>query len=432
MAINNRLCNYFVPKIKLGCLLTLLSFTSQANTGSPLHIRGMLDVQLQTQNNGTQSWLNDGASGLRFSNNDSALQLTQVGLDISYRLTPTLKAKTTLLAYTGDEAEITPTEVFLHYRPVPSSQWRQEWRVGMFHLPMSLENRGPLWSSPYSLNSSTINTWLGEEMRTIGAEGRWTLPGKFREKNWDLAFIASVYGYNDTAGTLLAWRGWAQHDRIAGIRSSYSIAPLPQVGPGGLFEQQKQRYEPFVETDHKPGFYLGSELALGERLARGRKLKLSYFYYNNRAKSTAVKGGQYGWRTRFQQLSAHWRMTNSVEILGQILSGDTLMGAGPTTSIEADFWAAYALISKRWGPHRATLRWDRFEVEDLDQTPRDTNDEHGHSLMLGYSYNWGKGWKASLNLTRWQSERPGRHYIPSQPSNPLNTQQLQLSLRRYF
>jgi hypothetical protein len=390
-----------------------------------------VDLQAQIQIDGGRSWFEGGGSGLRFGEDDSALQLAQAGVELSYKLSPTWQAKTVLLAYTHHSEEITASEAFLHYRPVPTSQWRNEWRFGAFHLPISLENRGPLWTSPYSLNSSAINTWIGEELRTIGAEGRWSLPGQARNVDWDLSLYGAAFGLNDTAGMMLTWRGWAQHDRFAGLSSDYPLADLPQVGEGALFEDQISRFEPFVEADDRLGFYVGGDLAIGAKLGRNRALKLSYLYYDNQAKSTALRDGQYGWRTRFHHASAHWRLAGNFEILSQAMSGDTLMGAGPTTSIEADFWSAYLLFSKRFGAHRASLRWDRFEVEDLDQTPYDNNDEHGSSATLSYSYNWGKGWKASVNLTHWESDRPIRAMIPNQ-QRFLNTEQWQFSLRRYW
>ncbi len=409
----------------------LASASSLAAKQSPLQVRGLVDLQVQIQQDGERTWLDGGGSGLRYSDGDSPLQLAQAGLEVSYKLSPTWQAKTVMLAYLDSSEEVTVSEVFLHYRPVPTSQWRSEWRIGAFHLPISLENRGPLWTSPYSLNSSVINTWIGEELRTIGAEGRWTLPGQTHNANWDLSLFGAAYGLNDTAGMMLTWRGWAQHDRFAGLNSDYPLADLPQVGEGGLFKDQVALLEPFIEADDRLGYYLGSDLAIGKKIGRNRALKLSYFYYDNQAKSTALRDGQYGWKTRFHHASAHWRLSNNVEILGQAMSGDTLMGAGPVTSIEADFWSTYVLISKRFGAHRASLRWDRFEVEDLDQTPYDNNDEHGSSATLSYSYNWGKGWKASANVTHWDSDRPIRDMIPNQQS-VVNTEQWQFSLRRYW
>ncbi len=417
----------------VGLCLCIFSVLAQADNHNEdkLHLRGMVDLQLQSQHRGSDSWLDGGALGLRYGDDDSLAQLAQAGLDVDYRLTPTLVANVTLLAYAGDESELTLSEAFLHYRPVPTSQWRQEWRAGAFHLPASLENTGPLWTSPYSLTPSTINTWIGEEMRTIGVENRWTLPGKFRQANWDLSLLGALYVYNDTAGTMLAWRGWASHDRIAGLNSDYPIADLPQIREDGLFNKQTPLFEPFVEVDNRPGFYLGSDLAWGAKSGRGRPLNLSYFYYNNQGKSTALKQGQYAWRSRFHQISAHWRLGGNVELLSQYLKGDTLMGGGPIESIEADYWSGYVMLSKRVGPHRTSLRWDRFEVEDTDLTPVDTNDEHGRSVMLNYSFNWGKGWKTSLSYTQWKSERWGRHYIPGHPV-AIDTDQWLLSLRRYW
>jgi len=79
-------------------------------------------------------------------------------------------------------------------------------RAGTMFLPTSRENVGELWSSPYMISLSALNSWIGEEIRPTGidADYRYELrPG--------ILLRAGATGFvgNDTAGTLLGWRGWS-------------------------------------------------------------------------------------------------------------------------------------------------------------------------------------------------------------------------------
>jgi len=325
MASQNKLFHH--TKIIVGPLLLLgsLILHSTAYATDKLKINGLIDIQAAAISNGHKSWIQGGPLGLRYSENDDIVQLAQGGFDLSYSITSALKGDLTVLTYTGDQAEVTVSEALVHYKPIPSSQWRQQYRLGIFHLPGALENRGTLWSSPFSVSPSVINTWLGEEARVLGAEARWTLPGQFRQANYDISLYTAVFGGNDTLGMMLTWRGWAQHDRMTGIGSRYPVANLPQLGEDSLFEKQALWYEPIVEVDNRLGYYLGGDLSLGKQFGRGRALKLSYLYYDNQADPTAIKDGQYGWKTTFHHFGAHWRLSNKTEVLAQALSGSTLL-----------------------------------------------------------------------------------------------------------
>ena len=56
---------------------------------------------------------------------------------------------------------------------IPPSQGDVSWSVktGAFFPTISLENDDLGWTSPYTLTPSAINSWIGEELRTIGSEG---------------------------------------------------------------------------------------------------------------------------------------------------------------------------------------------------------------------------------------------------------------------
>src|SRR2546430_8811925 len=43
-------------------------------------------------------------------------------------------------------------------------------RAGSFWLPTSRENIDPLWTSRYTITFSALNSWMGQEVRPIGAD----------------------------------------------------------------------------------------------------------------------------------------------------------------------------------------------------------------------------------------------------------------------
>lgn len=448
MAIKQPRHDSITLSLMLGSALWVASLPLQA--ASNPHWRGLVDVQIThtsasspdgaTAPGTRESWFNGGALGLRYGESDE-VTIGQIGTEVSYRLNPAWQFSGTGLAYYqdgNDNFEATLTEAFFSYRPVPKSSWRQSARVGWFYAPISLENRGPLWSSPYTTNPSTINTWVGEELRTFGAEWRWQQSQHHNRWGWSMSGYAAVYGFNDTTGAMLAWRGWASHNRQAGIGSDYPLAELPGLNPGGPFDEQQRQYSPFEEVDNRPGFYIGGEMS------RRRNLRVTYLYYDNQGKPSAIENGQYAWRTRFHHLGVHWHLSRSTELLSQYMTGNTNMGRSRDAEVDADFWSSYIMLSKRWGAQRLSLRWDRFEVTDEDATFRDSNGEHGRSVNLSYSIIWQRRWKLSLDATHWRSERPGRHYIPSASSDPgmptfsadqnirVRANQWQLTLRRFW
>ena len=113
----------------------------------------------------------------------------------------------------GDDNAFDLTEAYLEYRPYPAGGWRSRVKLGAFYAPISLEHRAAGWTNPYLISSSAINTWVGEELRTIGAEYSLEWLGTRSGHDFDAGFVAAIYGYNDPAGVLIASRGWALHDR---------------------------------------------------------------------------------------------------------------------------------------------------------------------------------------------------------------------------
>src|SRR5688572_28247184 len=62
---------------------------------------------------------------------------------------------------------------------------------GAFFLPTSRENIDALWETPYTITSSALNSWIGEEFRPIGVDAAYT----FR-RQWTGAI--TLFTGNDT------------------------------------------------------------------------------------------------------------------------------------------------------------------------------------------------------------------------------------------
>ena len=71
---------------------------------------------------------------------------------------------------TGDPGPQLQLEGYGRYRriEIPALEW--QFKLGAFFPPISLENQEIGWTSPWTITPSAINSWVGEEPRTIGDE----------------------------------------------------------------------------------------------------------------------------------------------------------------------------------------------------------------------------------------------------------------------
>ena len=90
-------------------------------------------------------------------------------------------------------------EAFVRWRPVSTTPVRFTLEAGAFFPPISLENTEIGWTSPWTLTPSAINAWVGEELRTIGAEATV----EWRRPTGTISAYGALYGWNDPTGILL-------------------------------------------------------------------------------------------------------------------------------------------------------------------------------------------------------------------------------------
>lgn len=275
-------------------------------------------------------------------------------------------------------------------------------KLGQFFLPASRENVEELWTSPYTLTLSALNSWIAEEIRPIGLDIAWSRTD-VREQRWSLA--ASLFGGNDTAGTLVAWRGFALHDRPTPTAEFLPLPPLAVLAT--TFAGQDERgTRPFSgDLDGRLG-YAGR--ARWDAPGRRAVVQATAFLNNG---DRALHSGQYSWRTDFRWLSTEVELPGGLRFLGEWGTGTSAMGFAPPgqrsdSVVDIGFDVLYAMLSWQHGALRTSLRYDEFVVEDRDSTPGDDNREDGSAWTLAVLGTLGERWRLGVEMLYLEARRP--------------------------
>ncbi len=313
-------------------------------------------------------------------------------------------------------------EAFVRYKPPPSGAVSFTAKLGAFFPPISFENTSLAWTSPFGLSSSAINTWVGEEFRTMGGEGKIT----YRFDGGEISALGAVFAANDPAGSLLVWRGWATSDREAGLFERFPLAPLRTIQPEGSAFEQAPWVEPIHEIDNRPGIYGAFEARLTD-IGTARLV-----VYDNLARKTAFDGDQYAWRTRFVSVGGRFELPGEIDLVAQAMTGDTAMGETPQGDaiVDVDYTSAFVLASRSWGRHRISVRAEYFETIDRDLTLDDNNDEYGNSVSLAYATYPANRQRLTVEVTRGFSKRPERAFTGF--TTKRHETQVQASYRIFF
>lgn len=387
--------------------LLLLAVTAMAAADEPVvRVGGLIDLRY-AHTDTTRSWLDGGPGKLRYGAGVSGaadlVRLSQLSLLVDAELGSVVSAHVQLnVDAEPDEAGLRSradlVEAFFAYRPDLSARVQLRFRGGAFFPPVSLEHDGPAWTSTYSITGSAANSWIGEEVRTVGAEGTLVL-------RWDqdeLRLTGAGFGSNDPTGTLLGWRGWAIHDRQTGFGDRLAYPPLPGMAPGLPFEKNARWVQPMVEIDGRVGWYAGGSLEHSGRF------ELRGLHYDNRGDQTVFDGKQYAWLTRFDAFGLRVELPRGIELVGQHLRGDTHMGRTPTgaEAVMVPFQTTYGLLSVPIRRHRLTVRYERFKTEEEDALPDlDPNDESGSAWTAAYVFEATEQQRIAVEVIRVEADR---------------------------
>ena len=348
-----------------------------------------LSVELRAvSTDATATRLTGGLGKLRYDEQHDGLRLGYVRLGYRGDVTQTLRVAVEAFAYGDHDVNaLDLTEIYADWRPVPSTAWRSRAKVGAFYPEISLENRMRGWRSPYTLSFSAVNTWVGEELRTIGAEYSLDWLGRTHGHSFDVTLNAAAFGWNDPAGTVVATRGWGLHDRQSTLFGRYANEgqPLP---PRTLF---------FDDLDKRAGYYAG--VAVNYRgLLEARAL-----HYDNRANlatEESTKINDSAWLTYFESLGLRWTPSADWTLIGQWLHGRTLVDYEVPHNAWS-FHSEFLLASWKRGAMRYSARYDRFEMQ---QTYSNFSQyiggiyfgDRGHAWTFACNRQFDEHWSAAL------------------------------------
>ena len=407
----------------LTCAVMLALPGAGASAAPDAEWRGLLDLRAVDSDAG-RSFLDSGLGKTRYDQNSPRLSIGQAVLRGDVDVLDSVSASLELNADQQHRGIVDVREAYLSWNPVPAGAWKTRVKAGFFFPPTSVEidYDSVGWVPKRTISSSAINSWIGEELRTNGIEWSARRLGRYSGAPYDVGVLAAVYTGNDSTGTLLSWRGWSISDRIAGRNDTVKLADLPVYRPpNGFLLRQWRDIHPFREIDGKLGYYVGANLNFGTRL------ELAALHYDNLADPQVVKDWQYGWRTRFDHLSAVWRPQGTWELSMQAMRGDTIMGRN---GVGLDFQSWFVLASHPLGPGTAAVRYDRFSTSEHDLIPSDPNNEVGYGVALAYDWPLAERLSLMTEALLVRSDRPARALVGEAPVQ--KERSLTVSLRWTF
>jgi hypothetical protein len=387
-----------------GLLLLFTLHVPESHAAGPHEFTAQVDVRLIAADTPLKSFTDGGLGLLLFDESRDVVRLGPVMLDYSGPLTDTIRATVTAFANgDNDKNPIDLTEAVLEWRPVPVSQWRWRARLGAFYPAVSMENRGIGWQSIYSLSPSAINTWIGEEVRTIGGELNLTAAGAGVGRPFDIGAVIGVYGWNDPMGVVIQERGWAVHDRQTAL-----FGRLPDIN--GL-PAADGSFELFREIDGRMGYYAGLEFSWLDRVVA------RVLHYDNRGDPAQFDQEEYAWLSRFDSFGVRIELPGDWTVIAQRLEGDTAIGpsADGRGSHILDFWSDFLLVSKSIGRHRASARYEQFHTATARGAGFYDSHQSGDAWTLAYRFDLTDSWQLQVEALQIDSALRHRRLQGVQP-----------------
>jgi hypothetical protein len=415
-------------RILTAAILLVLAVAAHADdTAAPSRYSYTLGIDASIISaSGHPSWVSGSAGKLRYDDESDGLTISHMFADYQLRIADTLNAIVVANIYNDDiDDSIDLTQAYIEWRPLTLSRTRYRLKVGGFYPRLSLENRGPAWTSPYTISSSAINTWIGEEIRIFGAELSVSRRLEMLGGAHTVSAFASGFRNNDPTGGLIAWKGWSLHDRQSRFGDTLPLPPLPQIQPDGFFRRQDPFFIPFQENDGDTGLYAGAEWQYQNRF------QLRAMVYDNRADPMAITNRQYAWGTKFNHVGLQATLPGEIGLIAQWLNGYTVMGPNINGAhvVDNEYQSYFTLLTRAFDRHRIALRYDDFEISEDDQVPLDENTEDGHAWTLAYRYEFSDILAIAAEWLQVHSERPAWAYNDLSVRRTENQLQLSVQLR---
>jgi hypothetical protein len=400
----------------------------QSSSGTDILSKNVITVLLDGRiavANGERSWTNGGLGktsfeGTRDGGYKPYVVPEEADLIWTPRFTNSLSANVSAAYQRDQQHPVDLLEAFVSFLPEQKGPVGFAMRAGIMWPEISLEHTtGGAWSTVNTLTPSAINAWVGEEVKVLGMEGTV----RASVGNHILAFTGSVFGFDDTAGTLLSFRGWALHDAKATVFGHFPLPPLNAF----ISALQQHETRSFVEIDHRPGFYGRVEWRPPAPFG------VALFYYDNRADPHAFKpSGQWGWRTRFWNLGVNADLGPKTRLLAQAMTGSTIMGFETNGEpwVHTLFKSAYVSVTQSLSDKAAlTGRVEAFQTHELGSQMSPQDSERGWATTVALRYNIRDnltGFAEALNV---RSRRGVREDLGLDSFQPQTVFQLGLRLR---
>ena len=380
-------------------IVAILGINSTALAGplSPDSLSGTLEIRAQSHD-GEAGWLKRGYGKTGVGDARAGLEVGVADIVWQPLFSETLGGHFQVQVQPRLSHSLDVVEGYLTWRPPTIGETRLTLRAGLFFPPASLEHDPSSWGVIHTITPSAINTWIAEEVKVRGVE----LTARHRLGEGKLALNIAVFGGNDTAGALLAYRGWGLHDIRAGAFSELPLPPLSRQRMT-ILQDQAPFTAPGREIDSRAGYYGRLEW----RSSAG--LELNLFHYDNAGSRTGLSDGQYAWETRFTNAGAEIPLDDRTTLISQYLTGETKMGPRvPPILVNARFSSGFLMLTRRFGSDDFALRGEFFEVVDRSFVVLDNQNEQGRAITLAYIRNLSPHAQGRLELLTLQSRRPAR------------------------
>jgi hypothetical protein len=327
----------------------------------------------------------DGGLGIvRYGDDRDGLQLGRARFALSQELGDLLTFKIDASAWgQHDRSPVDATEAYFQLHPYPFGDWRTRVKLGAFYAPMSLENRADGWESPYTLSSSAMDSWVAQELRTIGAEFKLEWLGTHSGHDFDVGAVVGVYGWNEKAGAALATSGFTITD--------WQGTLFGRVGRADGLTGEINEYHQY---DNRAGTYLGLDVHYLDRVT------FEALHYDNHANPAAEEEatGSYAWLTRFDTAGVRFENDAGWTAIVQWLAGETFVEPEGLGLLGWNYVTRYVLLSKRSGDHTVSVRYDDFKVGAEQLLP--LGNQAGHAVTLAYRFEPNAHWRFTLEGVR--------------------------------
>ena len=372
------------PRMPVAVRLTAIAMAGIGAHTSVLatDLDASLDMRLVAADAPT-SFPDGGLGMLRYGDDRDGLQLGRARFAIAQDAGDFLTLKFDASAWgQHDKNPVDVTEAYLQVHPYPFGDWRPRLKLGAFYAPVSLENRADGWESPYTLSSSAMDSWVAQELRTIGAEFRLEWLGTHSGHDFDVAAAVGVFGWNEAAGTALTNSGFTITDWQGSL--------FGRVGrPNGL----TGAVDEYHQFDDRAGTYIGLDVHYLDRVT------LEGLHYDNHVNVNAEDENlnSYPWETRFDTAGLRAEDEEGWTAIVQWMAGETYV-LPDEGLLEWDFVTRYLLVSRRLGVHTLSVRYDDFRISGEQASPQ--GDQAGHAVTLAYRFEPDRHWRCTLEWVR--------------------------------